>query len=152
MTMSADQIDLSALDQSVRRYFTLDEANRSLVFVGRVVADVLFEYSRMLDLQETIEAAHAGRAHGRAEAARREILECVTRLHECLQELACVGAELRDWDLGIVDFACIANGREIRLCWQCGEPEISYWHEMDVRCAGRQGIETLPLEAEALNT
>ena len=36
------------------------------------------------------------------------------------------------------------DGREVFLCWRLGEPEVSYWHDLDAGFAGRQ-----PLPAHA---
>jgi len=33
------------------------------------------------------------------------------------------------------------NKREVYLCWQHGEADIAYWHEVDAGYADRQAIE-----------
>ena len=144
MTIYADSSDLSCLSDAAPRYFSVAEANRSLVLVRRIVEDVVFEYVRLLNLQELIEAAHGDQDSPGVEQARTQMLASVTKLHACLEELDLVGVELRDWSLGIVDFPCLAGGRELHLCWQFGHDELTYWHEVDAGCEGRRHIETLP--------
>lgn len=126
------------------RFFTLPEANRALVLVERIVADVLCEYLRLNDLQETIEAAQESGKYDTARAARDELVESVDRVHTHVDELEDVGADLKDWTLGVVDFPCIAGGREVALCWQAGEEGIRFWHDPDAGCAERKPLETLP--------
>jgi hypothetical protein len=32
------------------------------------------------------------------------------------------------------------DGREVFLCWRLGEPEVQYWHDLDVGFACRKPI------------
>jgi len=129
-----------------KRLFTLAEANRSLVLVRRIVADVIVEHARMLDLQELLEAAEDKQADEQADEARRALLKTAGRLRSCLAELDDVGVELADWSLGVVDFPCLAGGRQVQLCWQYGESKVGHWHELGAGFTGRQGLDTLPQE------
>jgi hypothetical protein len=104
------------------------------------------EYARALELQETIEAAQSGGAPGEVASARDRLAEVARRLHACLVELAEVGVELKDYTAGVVDFPCLAGGREVRLCWRFGEEQVRYWHEPGDCSGARRPIETLPVE------
>lgn len=128
-----------------RRHFTVAQADRSLVLLKRIVADVILGYQVLFDLQEVLEAAEA---HGRTmqiQACRSRLQSAVDKLQDCLNELNEMGVEIRDWALGVVDFPAMADGREVHLCWQFGEPRVMHWHEYDAGDAGRQPIETLPM-------
>jgi len=128
--------------------FSLPEASRALVLVKRIVTDVIFEYSRMIDLQEQLEAAEENGGAEQSENARMNLIRSAGRLRTYLDELDGVGVELKDWALGVVDFPSFAAGREICLCWQYGQDRIEYWHEVDANFAARQPIEALPDNAE----
>jgi hypothetical protein len=52
------------------------------------------------------------------------------------------GVQIKDINIGLLDFSAIKDGREVYLCWQYGEGEIAFWHEVDAGFAGRQPIET----------
>ncbi len=52
-----------------------------------------------------------------------------------------LGAVINDIDAGLVDFVGLRNGREIFLCWQYGEEEIGYWHELNAGFAGRRPLD-----------
>lgn len=41
---------------------------------------------------------------------------------------------------GLLDFPTTLDGRWVFLCWQLGEPEVAYWHELDGGYRGRQPI------------
>lgn len=134
-----------------KRYFTLAEANRALVLVKRIIADVVTEYARLLDLLEAVEAAEADAdaAEEYLDRAHKELAQTSFRLRTCLEELDDVGVELIDWSSGSVAFPSVAGGREVDLCWQHGEPKILYWREGYSPHAGRRPIEALLAEMAA---
>ena len=138
------------------RFFSVEQANRALVLVKRIVCDVVAGYARLLELEEIMENLPASAdaqpypapssADDLADSAKQEFIGVAENIRHCLEELELVGAELKDWSVGIVDFPHMAGGEEVRLCWQYGEPQIDYWHEVDAGIAARQPIETLPAE------
>jgi hypothetical protein len=123
-----------------RRCFTPAEADRALVLVRRIAADIVRQYAYLGDLQEALEAAPAARG----EAIRLGLLETIERLQSCLEELDDLGVELADWSRGIVNFPSRVDGRRVLLSWEPGQDRIRYWHEVEDGLAGRQPIETLP--------
>lgn len=127
-----------------KQVFSLAEANRALVLIRRIVTDVVFEYSRMLELQEQLETAEESGTEAQSEQARTDLIRSAGRLRTCLTELDDVGVELRDWATGVVDLPSFAGGREICLCWQYGQERIEYWHEVDAGFDRRQPIANLP--------
>ncbi len=129
-----------------RRYFTVDEANRALVLVKRIVSDVIVEYAELVDLQEMVEAAEEFGPSQELAGAHDRLVQTVDRLQRCLEELDQVGVELKDWSMGLVDFPCFANGREVCLCWRYGEKKVGFWHETHEGFASRKDISTLPAE------
>lgn len=130
----------------VKRVFTVAEANRALVLVRRIVTDVLAEYNRMLDLQETVEAAEASGAADRCEEARLALIRSAGRLRGYLEELDEIGVEMKDWSVGVVDFPSMAGGRQVFLCWRHGEDRVEHWHELDGGFTCRMSIDSLPAD------
>ncbi|MFA6134237.1 MAG: DUF2203 domain-containing protein [Phycisphaerae bacterium] len=126
------------------RLFTVPEANRALVLVKRIIADIVVGYARLGDLQEAIDAGGEATGGNGCDTVRQELLSTVERLQRCMEELDEVGVELVDWSRGIVDFPSAADGRKICLCWQHGQERVAQWHEVDAGSAQRQSIETLP--------
>ena len=127
-----------------RGHFTIEQAGRALVLVRRIVADILKDYQRVLDLQE-IQEIH--QSQDKTEVARQvqaDIIRLVERLQSCADELLELGAEIKDWSAGIVDFPAQRDGREVHLCWRFGEPHISFWHLADEGCGSRRVIESPP--------
>jgi hypothetical protein len=46
--------------------------------------------------------------------------------------------QIKDLDRGLIDFPAIIGGREVFLCWEHGEDDIEYWHDLDAGYAGRE--------------
>jgi hypothetical protein len=68
------------------------------------------------------------------------VSEGFVELREAILELLERGIVLRDLDRGLVDFPSLRDGREIFLCWQEGEDEVAFWHEVDAGFAGRRPL------------
>jgi hypothetical protein len=49
---------------------------------------------------------------------------------------------IKDINLGLLDFPALKDGREVYLCWQYGEGDIAFWHEVEAGYAGRQPIDS----------
>ena len=65
------------------------------------------------------------------------------RLQALVEELGEVGCELKDYQMGLVDFIGRHKGRDVYLCWKLGESKVNYWHELQTGFNGRQPVNTL---------
>lgn len=128
---------------SQRKMFTLDEANRSLPYVSRVTLDIRSTYRQAVSLQEQIDTPLPG---DEIEKLRDEYEKTIVKLNGFVDELGDVGVELKDYDLGLVDFPAKHEEREICLCWKVGEKTILAWHETAAGYSGRRDIDTLTPE------
>lgn len=127
------------------KYFTLDEANRTLPFVKRIVGDIVQEYRRWRENVYRYELAAAGRRAGEPETEEQERLRQLVdstahKINGYMEELALVGCVFKGFEEGLVDFHSKLQGRDILLCWKYGEEEIAHWHEVDAGFAGRQSL------------
>jgi hypothetical protein len=48
--------------------------------------------------------------------------------------------QIKDIDRGLLDFPAIMDGKEVFLCWEKGEEDIEYWHDLDAGYAGREHL------------
>jgi hypothetical protein len=60
-----------------------------------------------------------------------------------MKELEAVGAELLDFERGVVGFPARWGGREVRFCWTLGEDRIAYWCPAGEGLARRRHISEL---------
>ena len=47
---------------------------------------------------------------------------------------------IKDPDRGLIDFPAIVGGREVFLCWENGEGDIEYWHDLETGFGGREPL------------
>jgi hypothetical protein len=139
------------------RLFTLDDANRTLPYVRRVVTDLVRDYRDWQDTLAKYELASARRraAEGNeaggatvgvaAEAQRLEKRAALlaTAIEAYLAEITAVGAEVKGFAEGLIDFPGELDGRSIRWCWMLGEAGVEHWHDTEAGFAGRQPVSTI---------
>lgn len=68
----------------------------------------------------------------------------VMQLREDVSTLLAMGCVVRSLDAGLLDFRARHVDRDIYLCWQLGEPRLTWWHELDEGVRSRKPIEVLP--------
>ncbi len=62
------------------------------------------------------------------------------RVKEILQRFRNREIQIKDLDRGLVDFPAFVGGREVFLCWERGEDDIEFWHELNSGYAGRERL------------
>ena len=122
-----------------KRRFTLAQANSALPLVRRIVGDIVKTHGLILRLQ-----AEMDRGSGKEQAAAQTRLdESVGRLEDYVEELTEIGCELKDYQVGLIDFIGRHESRDVYLCWKLGEEQIGYWHEINAGYSGRQPVSSL---------
>lgn len=124
-----------------RKNFTLAEANRALILVRRIVGDIVQHYQQL----RTISVAYRSLEHAgdsdHVDQTRRQYITLSDRLSELREELEEIGCELKDFEIGLVDFLAHRDGREVYLCWKLGEEQVSHWHEINSGYGGRKHVD-----------
>lgn len=129
------------------RTFTPDEAN-ALLDELRPRVERLVEHKRRLDGAEEARRGLLARIAGNGgDITPSDVAEVTERVEReakaigaLVDEIQRQGAQIKDLDLGLLDFPW-RRGREIvLLCWRLGEDEIGYWHGMDEGYAGRKPL------------
>lgn len=136
------------------RYFTVEQANRTLPLVRKIVDDIVASYERWQDAVRGFELASAGARADlpdpRAELLQIEAQRLAAEIAGFVRELEALGVQFKGYDLGLVDFPSLLDERTIYLCWQRGEPDVRFWHEIDGGFAGRHPIEPAQLGSNRL--
>lgn len=114
------------------KYFTVEEANRTLPLVRRIVADILQAGQDIRTISLEIEKPEE-------DPRIVALMDELDRLFEEIEELGC---SYRDWNfqMGLVDFPTIVSGRESCLCWRSDETEVLYYHDAESGYAGRRAL------------
>lgn len=135
---------------ATKKYFSVEEANKTLPLVKQIVGDIVRQFQIVSDLDTRLSAVMKRDAQKRGSDlyseelahAKAELESEDEKLQAFREELEKLGVELKGTD-GLCDFPALRDGKEVCLCWRFGEPEIHFWHETHAGFAGRQPIETL---------
>ena len=122
--------------------FTIEQANRTLPLVRRIVQDIVDHYARWQELvksQDVLVAAPAPDA-ARIDRLQRDIQSAARAIDGFTRELNELGVEMKGRDIGLVDFPGEIDGHPVYLCWRLGEPSVAHWHERDAGFAGRRPL------------
>lgn len=129
--------------------FTLDEAQSLLPVVESLLNRALEAKQAASELQAEMTAlsrrlfVSGGMFLDIAAAQKRKVaLEAlVQRAKDALEEIDAIGVQIKDLDIGLLDFPCLLEGETVLLCWKRGEPRIGFWHRVEDGFAGRQPID-----------
>ena len=129
----------------LRSLFTPEDANRALPLVRSIVRDLVEDFRRLRHAgreRRALEAETAGSGPaGRRLVSLAEIVsETSERVEGYLKELAGLGVEVRDLELGMVDFPTLMGSEPAFLCWRLEEAEVAFWHAADRAHSERQPI------------
>jgi hypothetical protein len=81
--------------------------------------------------------------------AERE--KAILHVKDAVAEIDASGVQVKDLDIGLLDFPCVVEGRTVLLCWKLGEKGISHWHGPSEGFAGRKPIDERIAKAKRAN-
>lgn len=131
------------------RYFRIEQAERLLPQV-RVAIEAAIEARRDYNnseqqLQQALRritmlgGSLANRESIAADRMQRE--QSAKALNEAIQHIHSFGCQVKDLDIGLIDFPTRFEDREVLLCWKLGENGIGWWHGTEEGFRGRKPID-----------
>ena len=60
---------------------------------------------------------------------------------DAVAEIDAAGVQVKDLDIGLLDFPCMVDGDVVLLCWKLGEKGITHYHSTTEGFAGRKPID-----------
>jgi hypothetical protein len=124
------------------RYFTLQEANETLNVIRPLLEEALTIRRRILASQPELWSAVEKAAGNGGNKVLSSMVQDFGRFDALIHRILETGAQIKDINVGLLDFPALRNGREVYLCWKYGEKTIAFWHEVDEGFAGRRPIAT----------
>jgi len=130
------------------RTFTIDEA-QDLVPILESLLRTAIESKRIIETAEAESQALAqrifmsgGMSLNILQIARRkaECEKALQRVKDAMGEIDAMGVQVKDLDIGLLDFPCEVDGQVVLLCWKLGEATITHWHGLNEGFAGRKPI------------
>jgi len=131
------------------RTFTLDEAQSLLPVLESLLRTAIAGKKVMEEFEaEQQELNHRIFLNGGTHVdvvplARRkaERVKAEQRAKDAIAEIDSIGVQVKDLDIGLLDFPCEVEGEIILLCWKAGETSITHWHGTQEGFAGRKPID-----------
>ena len=129
---------------SFPRLFTVDEANALLPAV-RVLMERIQENIQRLKNKSKIIIRDEQLDPGAADFMDRlqennEIARLVSEVKDGVEQIQSYGCICKGAEQGLIDFPCLLGAEVVYLCWQQGEPTVSYWHRIEAGFAGRRPL------------
>lgn len=77
------------------------------------------------------------------EMARRQAErdKALQDIKDALAEIDAIGVQVKDLDIGLLDFPCVVDDEIVLLCWKYGEEKIAFWHGLEEGFRGRKPID-----------
>ena len=67
--------------------------------------------------------------------------KAIQRAKDAVAEIDAAGVQVKDLDIGLLDFPCQVGDEIVLLCWKLGELGITHWHNTTEGFAGRKPID-----------
>ena len=130
------------------RLFTLPEAENLLPSIDRLIRTAVAQKAEYQEVEIELQAIaqrvmeSGGMNLDRDAVAsfrqrRDRAAEAIQQALDAIQETGC---QVKDLDIGLVDFPTLFRGEHVYLCWRMGETSIRYWHG-DEGFRGRKEID-----------
>src|SRR5215813_4558870 len=126
------------------RLFTVDEANALLPAV-RTLTERIQENIQRLKSQSKVVIRDEGLDPEAADFMDRlqensEIARLVSEVKDIVKQIESYGCVCKGAEQGLIDFPCMLGTEVVFLCWQQGEPTVSYWHRIEAGFTGRRSL------------
>jgi hypothetical protein len=129
--------------------FTLEQAHQLLPVLKSLIRRAMeakktlegFE-KELQDLKHRILLSGGLSVNVAAMSRRHAERERITQdAKDALGEIHAIGVQVKDLDIGLLDFPCAVDEGIVLLCWKYGEEKIQYWHGQEEGFRGRKPID-----------
>ncbi len=130
------------------RTFTLDEAQLLLPILEALLKRGIAARKTIFDVDEEFQELHhrifiqGGLTVDIPRMARRraERDKATHALKDALAEIDSAGVQVKDLEVGLLDFPTLMEEKIVLLCWKMGETEITHWHGTDEGFSSRKPL------------
>ena len=131
------------------RTFTFDEAQDLLPVLESLLRRAIDGKKKIESIDAELQAvAHrvflnGGMSLNIVQLAERKAERTKTfqRIKDAMDEIDAMGVQVKDLDIGLLDFPCEVDGETVLLCWKLGEKAITHWHGVSEGFAGRKPVD-----------
>jgi hypothetical protein len=122
-----------------RKHYSVEEAREMLPQIRAWFSEINALTGRILETDQNIAPrVQAGEDLG-GMAVSQQIRD-MARVHSILREFHSREIQVKDLQRGLIDFPALLDEREIFICWEHAENDITQWHALESGFAGRQAL------------
>lgn len=125
-----------------RRTYSIEQANALVPQVRAVLIQLAVQQRRLdtahADMHRQLDANGSPDAAAAASRHEAEVGNIREGIRTLLLHLSEMGVELRDIEMGLVDFPGERDGTPVWLCWRLADPRVEHWHATDEGYANRK--------------
>ncbi len=129
------------------RLFTREEADNILLHIAPLLwqaRELKKQHDECAAQSEALQAQAKGNGHGidvELARARTGQQQAAMEINAIIERVKALGAEVKDVDIGLIDFRAQKDGRVVYLCWKLGEERVEWWHELNTGYASRERLD-----------
>lgn len=123
-----------------KKHFTLEEANKLVPQFTQYFDEILTLHDIMKKERRQKESMTQGLSQNGGWSKSAEYLDNSFKVSKIVDKILATGAVVKDLQRGLIDFPHLSEGKEIFLCWEMGEKEIKFWHDLESGYPGRQPL------------
>lgn len=122
-----------------KKHYTREEARELLPQINQWL-DQLAELRGILVKDDEVLAA--AMAQGDAVGGERvnRYVRTLAEIKSILIKFERREIQIKDLDRGLIDFPSFVGGKEAFLCWEKGEEDIEFWHDLTSGYSGRERL------------
>jgi hypothetical protein len=122
-----------------KKHYSRDEARALLPQVRQWLKQLSDTRARLANQDQRVNDLLAGGKDAGGEAVNRWV-RTIAEIKQTLLEFHRREIQIKDLDRGLIDFPAILGGKEVFLCWEEGEEDIEFWHDLQSGYAGRERL------------
>jgi hypothetical protein len=129
------------------RLYSRDEAEAMLPQIAPLLwkaQQLKREHDEWQEKLASLQAQARGNGHGidsELARSRQGAAQAAAGVNEIVERVTKMGVEVKDVDMGLVDFRSEFGGNVAYLCWKLGEEHIGWWHDLDTGYAARKPLD-----------
>ena len=129
------------------RTFDIDQANAALEAVAPLLATLADQRLELIRLRDRTLASSPAGPDGAGDVDEEEARRLRLRMQGVIDQMTAavaridtLGITLRDIERGLIDFPALVTGRQVWLCWQLGETDVAFWHDLETGFGSRRPL------------
>lgn len=122
------------------KHYTIEEARALLPEIRQWLAQIGTLEQRLSELDARLRSLAASGNDVGGDSVNASV-KARAELQTVAQKFESREIYIKDLERGLIDFPALRNGKEVFLCWEKGEEEIEFWHDLDSGFPGRERLD-----------